>query len=94
MKTKEAIEFINIYTCNAYGSWDINTRYKKEKVIELLQRGGKFEQILEELEKKYGNRLHCYPIQNERGYTGNEVEVSLNNIIYELKQKYFPKETK
>jgi len=86
MNTKEAIEFIKEMkdidiTCtpNEYGE------HLKliDEIIELLQRGEKYEAIVNELENDYGFLAHRYAGSDSTDY--------LRYIIPRLKQKYFPK---
>jgi len=53
------------------------------KIIALLQRGEKYEMIVEEIDNEFGDGI----LQNENGFG-----VKLEHLIEIKKQKYFPKE--
>ena len=53
------------------------------EVIDLLERGEKFEKIVEEIDKEYGAGTYCRTSYNGERY--------LSVVIKELKQKYFQK---
>lgn len=94
MNTKEAIEILKkVIICDQddYAMIELDTLEASE-IIDVLKRGEKYEKILKELNDRYGSILKCYPIQNERFCTGNEIVLYLSEIIKELEQKYFPKE--
>lgn len=87
METKEVIEKVK----DKYEGWQGYARTQKEvdklgeerdKVIELLQRGEKFEKMWEEFNKEYA----LYHLQ----YTNDNIHQAMKR----LKQKYFPKPSK
>ncbi len=96
METKGAVKFLEVLqslkiTAQTGNKITINKEIL-QSIIELLKRGEKHEKMWGELEKEYGREHHFYAIFNERGCTGNEVIVLLNETMKELQQKYFPKE--
>jgi len=84
METEEAIEFLTyekVYFINdSYGKKHCR---ELNEVIELLQRGEKYEAIVNELENDYGFLAHRYAGSDSTDY--------LRYVIPRLKQKYFPK---
>ena len=79
METKEAIEFVKDEVILANNDLGVYIIIKRDNVIELLQQGEKYKQIIEELEQFYGNGI----LENECG-----LGVQLKNLIEILKQKY------
>ncbi len=57
-------------------------KIEEEEIIDLLQQGEKYKQMVDELENFYGNGI----LENEGGFG-----VQLKNLIEILKQKYSPK---
>ena len=75
MNTKEAIELTKSFRNDLTDKYFKNEIEYFDSVIKLLQSGGKYEAMWEELEE--------YPL--EYSY------VALKNVIKDLRQKYFPK---
>jgi len=80
MDTKEAVEFINSIEWIYYeNGTEIE---KKNEVVQLLQRGEKYEEMWNHLYCEYGEVfLNDY----------RNPEILLEEKMEELKQKYFPK---
>ena len=102
MNTKEAIEFIrnqkysiNEFKNRYYLSAEI---YRKDcnrtfdKIIELLQRGEKFEAMWEEFSSLYGFNTTDIN-ENKMGIFGSKVVEyrTIHTLMGYLEQKYFPK---
>ncbi|MCK4446828.1 MAG: hypothetical protein KAW56_07080 [Candidatus Marinimicrobia bacterium] len=88
MKTKEAIEFIKKHNKpKHFYTWE---RKKFKDIIELLQRGEKFEAIEKEIE--YNLDWH----RPECPFTTPDTELidEILQMIEGIKQKYFPKPSK
>ena len=90
LNTQDMIKILEYLKSDLHEKWFKSEIDWFENIIQLLQRGEKFEQMWGELEKEYGNVHHFYSIQNERFCTGNEVTSYLSETMNYIKQKHFP----
>jgi len=80
MEAKEAIEFLLGY----HLTFELNeTCKKRDEVISLLQRGEKYEAIVNDIDNNYGFFSH--------NYVGSNSTDCIDSVLKRLKQKYFPK---
>lgn len=92
MKTKEAIGILKEYTGHKGDKWKVSMTGEDIKefnnIIELLQRGEKFEQIWgERMKIWFDYKADCYWL-DDKGF------LSVLPILEYIHEKYFPKEDK
>jgi len=85
VKTAEATFFVKAKYDLEYWQENNADRNKSREVIELLEQGEAYRQLVKELKEFYGNGI----VENECG-----LGVKLFNLIEILEGKYFPKEAK